>query len=80
MGLWLLPLALLIWRSGFLPRLLGVTMLLAACAYLAGSLTDLLAPAYGHAVGRVAGPGRALELLAPLWLLVMGARDQPLAE
>jgi len=34
----------------------------------------------GAAVSRFASPLRALELVTPLWMLVMGARDRPLAE
>jgi hypothetical protein len=80
MGLWLFPLGVLIWRSGFLPRFLGVLLFIAAFAYLADTLTWLLLPAYGHQVGRIAGRLRPLELATPLWMLIVGARDQPLAD
>jgi hypothetical protein len=79
-GLWLFPLGLLVFRSGFLPRILGVLLFIAGTAHLAGSVTWLLVPAYGDLVGRYAAPMRALELATPLWLLIMGARDQPLAD
>jgi hypothetical protein len=77
MGLWLFPLGLLIFRSGFLPRILGVLLFVAGSAYLAESITWLLLPAHGHLVSKFASPLRALELVTPLWLLVMGAKDQP---
>jgi hypothetical protein len=80
MGLWLFPLGLLIWRSGFLPRFLGVLLFIAGFAYLADCLTWLLQPAYGHAVGKVAGQLRVLELVTPLWMLIVGAKDRPLAD
>jgi len=80
MGLWLFPIAILIWRSGFLPRFLSVLLFVAGLAYLADSLTWLLLPAYGHAVGGIAGKIRPLELAMPLWLLIMGAKDRPLAD
>ncbi len=80
MGLWLLPLAWLIFRSGFLPRFLAALLVLAACAYLADSLTSLLAPAWGQSVGRIASLLRPLELVTPLWMLIIGAKDQPLAK
>jgi hypothetical protein len=79
MGLWLFPLGILIWRSGFLPRTLGVLLFIAGFAYLADTLTWLLLPAYGHAVGKIAGKLRPLELATPLWMLVMGAKDRLLA-
>ena len=77
MGLWLFPLGLLIFKSGFLPRILGVLLFVAGFAYLAESITWLLLPAHGHLVGKFASPLRALELVTPLWLLVMGAKDPP---
>jgi hypothetical protein len=79
-GLWLFPLGVLIFRSGFLPRFLGVLLFLAGSAYLAESITRLLVPAYADPVSKFASPVRALELVMPLWLLIMGARDQPLAD
>lgn len=80
MGLWLFPLGILIWKSEFLPRFLGVLLFLAAFGYLADALTFLLFPAYGHTVGRIAGQLRALELVTPLWMLILGAKDRPLAD
>lgn len=80
MGLWLFPLAVLIYRSGFLPRVLGVLLFVAGLAYLSEAITWLLVPDYGSLVSRVAGPLRALELVTPLWLLIMGAKDQPLTD
>jgi hypothetical protein len=80
MGLWLFPLGALIFKSGFLPRFLGVLLSVAGCAYLAESITWLLVPAYGALVSKFASPVRALELVTPLWLLIMGAKDRPLAD
>jgi len=79
-GLWLFPLGTLIFRSGFLPRVLGVLLFIAGSAYLAESITWLLLPAYGHLVGGFASPLRALEMVLPFWLLIMGAKDRPLAD
>ena len=41
-GLWLLPFGLLVIRSGFLPRILGVLLIVNCFAYVAASLTSLL--------------------------------------
>jgi hypothetical protein len=79
-GLWLFPLAVLIYRSGFLPRFLGVLLVVAGSAYVVESITWLLLPDYGHQVSSFTGPLRILELVTPLWLLIMGAKDQPLAD
>jgi Domain of unknown function (DUF4386) len=44
-GLWLLPFGLLVYRSRFLPRLLGAWLMIACFGYLANSFTGLLFPA-----------------------------------
>jgi hypothetical protein len=67
-GLWLLPLGSLVFRSGFLPKMLGVPVVIAGVAYLFDSCTQLLLP--GHAtVSQFTFIG---ELLLPLWLLIKG--------
>lgn len=80
MGVWLFPFGWLVYRCGFLPRFLGVLLIIAGCAYFAESVTWLLAPVDGPLVSKFTGPLRALELITPLWLLILGAKDQPLVE
>jgi uncharacterized protein DUF4386 len=80
MGLWLFPLGVLIIRSSLLPRILGGFLLIAGSAYLAESLAWLVIPAYADPVSTIAEPLRALELAIPIWLLIMGAKDQPLSD
>jgi len=80
MGLWMFPFAWLIWKSGFLPRVLGVTLFLAGAAYLSESLAWLLVPASAALVSKLASPVRTLELATPLWLLIMGAKNQPVPD
>jgi hypothetical protein len=77
-GLWLFPFGVLVYKSGFLPRIIGVLLIIAGFGYLAGSLTSLLFPTYASAVSRVANILTAGELPIILWLLIMGAKDQPL--
>ena len=76
-GLWLLPFGLLVFRSGFIPRILGVFLMIACFADLTISVTSLLFPAYEPMVHKliILGVG---ELLIILWLLIKGARAQPL--
>lgn len=78
-GLWLLPFGVLIFRSGFIPRILGVILIVGCFADLAVSVTSLLFPAYEHTVNKllVLGVG---EILIILWLLIKGAKVQPSAE
>jgi hypothetical protein len=80
MGLWLFPFGWLVFKSGFLPRFLGVLLCIAGAAYFVEAVTWLLVPDYGHLVSKFAGPLRALELVTPLWLLILGAKDRPLEE
>lgn len=70
---------ILVFRSGFLPRILGVLLIAACFGYLAVSLTPFLLPGYANIVGRFASIPLALgEPAIILWLLIMGAKDQPL--
>lgn len=73
-GLWLLPLALLVLRSGFMPKLLGWWLILNGFAYLAQSITWSLLPRFEDVVSRIAFPLQFGELALMLWLLIMGAR------
>lgn len=78
-GLWLLPFGLLVMKSGFLPRILGVLLIVNGLAYVAISLTWLLLPAYGNIAFRASMPALFGELWIMLWLLIKGAKVQPLA-
>src|SRR6266480_1261502 len=53
-GLWLFPFGLLVFRSGFLPRFIGVWLMLACFGWLALSLIALLVPPYYDAAFRIA--------------------------
>jgi hypothetical protein len=79
-GLWLFPLGLLSYRSGFIPRILGVLLMIGCFAYLANSFTSLVLPRYEAMVHRWMSPLQAVELFFMLWLLIMGARPKPLED
>lgn len=76
-GLWLFPFGMLVIRSGFIPRVLGVLLFIAGAAYLASAFTSLLLPQYGHAVGQIAGVLEIGEVPIILWLLIWGAKVKP---
>jgi Domain of unknown function (DUF4386) len=78
-GLWLLPFGLLVYGSGFLPRILGVLLIINCFAYVIPSFTALVLPQYRDAVTRIALPFLLGEAAIALWLLIRGARDQSLA-
>lgn len=75
-GLWLFPLAILIWQSRFLPRFLAVWLSLAGFSYLLLSFTGELLPQFYDTVFRIGSPARIGEVAFLLWLLVMGAKAQ----
>jgi hypothetical protein len=79
-GLWLFPLGLLVYRSGFLPRILGVVLMVNCFAYPVNSFTSLVLPQYEAIVARWMNPLQNGELLFMLWLLIMGAKPKPLAD
>jgi hypothetical protein len=72
-GVWLFPLGLLVYRSGFLPRFLGVWLLVNGVAYVALSLTGLLFPEQQDAIFLYAQPAFFGEIALVLWLLIKGA-------
>ena len=79
-GLWLLPFGLLVYKSRFLPRFLGVWLVLNCFAYLAQSVTGIMWPQYEDAVGNYSFPLLLGEPAIMLWLIIMGAKErQPLA-
>jgi hypothetical protein len=77
-GLWLFPLAILTYRSRFLPRFLGVWLIINGFAYLIMSFTGLVLPRYEDMVSNIAFPALLGEMAFMLWLVIKGAKPQPL--
>jgi hypothetical protein len=75
-GLWLFPFAMLVYKSGFMPKVLGVLLFLAGIGYTVDSLTFLLAPAFRPytmiPAFTLSGLG---EIGTILWLLIKGVKD-----
>jgi hypothetical protein len=76
-GLWLFPLGLLVYRSRFLPRILGVALMVNCFAFPINSFTSLLLPHYEDLVSRWMRPFHFGEQVFMLWLLIMGAMPKP---
>ena len=66
--------------SGFLPRILGVVLMVNCFAYPVNSLTSLVLPQYKAIVSRWMSPLQFGELVFMLWLLIIGAKPKPLAD
>jgi len=75
-GLWLFPLALLIYKSRFLPRFLGVWLALAGFAWVILSLTSTVLPEYQVQVNHYLQPAIIGEIVFMLWLLIKGAKPK----
>ena len=75
-GVWLLPLAALTWRSGFLPRFLGVWLALNGLAYIVLCLTGELWPQYHSVVFNYGQPFFFGEVAYMLWLVIRGSRPR----
>jgi hypothetical protein len=76
-GLWLFPFGMLVIRSRFIPRVLGMLLFLAGGGYLAFAAVSVVAPHYAHVVGSVAMILEVGELPIIGWLAIWGARAQP---
>lgn len=81
-GLWLLPLGLLVIQSGFIPRVVGILLIIGFAGYLLDFVTRLLFPDHTAIVSPIAGVSKFGELAIILWLLIKGVREQraPLEE
>jgi hypothetical protein len=77
-GLWLFPLAVLVYRSRFLPRFLGVWLFITGCYYVVLSSTSLMLPQYKDLVlhSPFALPAEVGEVALMLWLLLLGAKPR----
>ena len=75
-GAWLFPLGYLVYKSGFLPRILGIVMMIHFVGWTMTSLLLFLFPGF-TAITYVTYPlGFISEFGLTLWLLIMGAKDQ----
>jgi hypothetical protein len=78
-GLWLFPLGLLVYRSRFLPRFLGVWLGLAGAAWVILSLVSVVLPQYQSKIYTYTQPAVLGEIAFMLWLLIKGAKPPALA-
>lgn len=72
-GLWLFPMGALTYKSGFLPRFIGVWLIINGVAYLLLSLTGLFFPDYQDKVFAYSQPALFGEVAMMLWLVIKGA-------
>jgi len=74
-GLWLLPFGLLIYKSGFIPRVFGILLIIACFGWVIASFTGLLLPEQRTITSRIATSLSAIgEFSIILWLLIIGIK------
>jgi len=76
-GLWLLPLGLLVMRSRFMPRAIGVLLIAACVGYVVDVIARLLSPGMAAIVAPVVAASKFGELVIIAWLL-FGRVEAPL--
>lgn len=75
-GLWLFPFGYLVFKSGFLPKVLGIFLMLGCFGYLTEFFAGLLIPTWaGSTTQSIIGlPATIGEIGICLWMLIAGAR------
>ena len=75
-GLWLLPFGWLVVRSRFLPRWLGYWLLIDGLGWIIAAVTWFFSPDYADVLFHYLQPVFFAEVVAMLWLLIVGAKEQ----
>jgi len=75
-GLWLFPFAVLTIKSGFLPKFLGVLLIITGTAYVVSSVVAVAFPEHVDAVRKLAMPLYFGEFIVVLWLALIGAKPR----
>ncbi len=78
-GLWLFPFGYLVFKSRFLPKILGIFLMAGCFGYLINFFGYSLLPNYREiGISTLIGlPATIGEFGACLWLLIMGAKEMP---
>lgn len=77
-GLWLFPFGYLVYKSGFLPKIFGVLLIMGCFGYLINFLGTILVSGYSDMgfAHYVSIPSALGEIGICLWLLIMGAKEK----
>ncbi|MFC1481314.1 DUF4386 domain-containing protein [Candidatus Neomarinimicrobiota bacterium] len=68
-GLWLYPMGYLVFKSGYIPRILGILLMIGCVGYQIDFLTTVLFPNSAVLISGVTSIG---EIFLPLWLVIKG--------
>jgi hypothetical protein len=65
----------LVYKSGYIPRILGILLVIASLSYLIQGFGNILFPKYKEIFAWV-GWSSIIEVVFPLWLVIKGVKDQ----
>jgi hypothetical protein len=68
-GLWLLPMGFLVFKSNYIPKIIGVFLIITCAGYLADFFIFFLFPGFGVVISEYTWLG---EVMMVVWLLVKG--------
>ncbi|OLC39501.1 MAG: hypothetical protein AUH75_09480, partial [Gemmatimonadetes bacterium 13_1_40CM_4_65_7] len=77
-GVWLFPMGALTYKSGFLPRFIGVWLIINGIAYVVLCVSRVMLPEYSDKLFIYLQPALFGELVIMLWLVIKGAGQTPL--
>lgn len=75
-GLWLFPFGICVMRSGFIPRFLGILLMIAGAGYVLDAFAELAAPQFMPLTDRLTTYTNFCEVPIIFWLLIWGAKPQ----
>lgn len=81
-GLWLFPFGYLVFKSGFLPKFLGLFLMVGSVGYFLDFVGRVICPDFGDywLSDYITIPASIGELGTCLWLLIMGIKTSPEAQ
>ena len=75
-GLWLFPFGICVMRSGFIPRFLGILLMIAGGGYVVDAFAELAFPQYVPLTTSLTTFTNFCEVPIIFWLLIWGAKPQ----
>ena len=75
-GLWLFPFGICVMRSGFIPRFLGILLMIAGGGYVLDAFAELAFPQFVALTTRLTTFTNFCEVPIIFWLLIWGAKPQ----
>ncbi|MFZ4457160.1 MAG: DUF4386 domain-containing protein [Bacteroidales bacterium] len=74
-GLWLIPFGQLVYKSGFIPKIFGIFLLIGGISYVIDAIIFVLFPEFHSVTTIIVGISSSIAELAILfWLLIKGVR------